>query len=159
MSKAWFKPADPFKVSLWNQPLDKNNLKHNTGCPLFRHINRYFWFTVHGCNLEKFLMELFLNLNKQNQTEEEDNNMLREVTNFVVATDLVWGIWLCTLWENKVLYSTFMVPQLVTVAVLTHCCRTFNRDPYFHRCGLNLYLQVDLENKGRFEVRCCAPPR
>lgn len=34
-------------------------------------------------------MELFVNLNKQNQTEEEDNNMLREVTNFVVATDLV----------------------------------------------------------------------
>lgn len=33
-------------------------------------------------------MELFVNLNKQNQTEE-DNNMLREVTNFVVATDLV----------------------------------------------------------------------
>lgn len=34
-------------------------------------------------------MELFVNLNKQNQTEEEENNMLREVTNFVVATDLV----------------------------------------------------------------------
>lgn len=34
-------------------------------------------------------MELFVNLNKQNQTEEEDNNMLREVTNFIVATDLV----------------------------------------------------------------------
>lgn len=34
-------------------------------------------------------MELFVNLNKQNQNEEEDNNMLREVTNFIVATDLV----------------------------------------------------------------------
>lgn len=34
-------------------------------------------------------MELFVNLNKQNQTEEEENNMLREVTNLVVATDLV----------------------------------------------------------------------
>lgn len=33
-------------------------------------------------------MELFVNLNKQNQTEEKDN-MLREVTNFIVATDLV----------------------------------------------------------------------